>query len=39
MSQENVEIVRGICEAFLAGDVDRALRGLGKVFQQLKPTA
>jgi ketosteroid isomerase-like protein len=25
MSQENVELVRGMCEAFVAGDVERAL--------------
>lgn len=28
MSQENVENVRVLCEAFVAGHVDRALRGL-----------
>ena len=28
MSQENVELVRRMCDAFLAGDVATALRGL-----------
>jgi ketosteroid isomerase-like protein len=28
MSQENVEVVRGLVEAVVAGDIDRALEGL-----------